>query len=376
MSVSGDVYLVTGGSGFLGKVIIKLLIEKAHGISEIRLFDNVMQEDYVESLQALVGSRIKLTVFKEDLKNTKFLQKACQGVTCVIHTASLIDVWGKISKEELESVNVEGTCHLLEACTQQNVKSFIYTSSVEVVGPNERGDPICNGDEDTNYNIRLKFPYSKTKYRAEQIILKANGSSLLNGECIVTSALRPMYIHGENSQFILQDLNDGITNGMVLPRRSRKEALVNPVYVGNVAWAHILLARAMKDKDKRKIVGGKFYYVTDDTPHTSYSDFNYELMNFLGLTIPSKFSIPLLLMYFVAYVEEILMFFLGPFIKYTPRLNRQLITMLNTKFTFISHKAWNDFEYTPLYSWEVAKERIIAWLASVVPEQRDFLNKK
>ncbi|XP_059824397.1 hydroxy-delta-5-steroid dehydrogenase, 3 beta- and steroid delta-isomerase 1 [Hypanus sabinus] len=376
MSVSGDVYLVTGGNGFLGKVIIELLIEKAHDISEIRLFDKVIHEDNVERLQALVGSRIKLTVFKEDLRNTKALQKICQGVTCVLHTASLIDVWGNISKEELEAVNVEGSCHLLEACIQQNVKSFIYTSSIEVVGPNERGDPICNGDEDTNYNSSLKFLYSKAKYRAEQIILKANGSRLPNGEWIVTSALRPMYIYGENSRFILQDLDEGIANGMVLLRKSSKEALVNPVYVGNVAWAHILLARAMKEEDKRKIIGGKFYYITDDTPHTSYSDFNYELMSFLGFTIPSNFRIPLLLTYYVAYIAEMLTFLFRPFIRYVPKESRQLITMLNTKFTFISHKARNDFDYTPLYSWEVAKERTTAWLASVVQERRDFLNKK
>ncbi|XP_072116429.1 hydroxy-delta-5-steroid dehydrogenase, 3 beta- and steroid delta-isomerase 1 [Mobula birostris] len=374
MSVSGDVYLVTGGNGFLGKVIIKLLIEKGHDIAEIRLFDKVIQEDDVESLQALVGSRIKLTVFKEDLRNTKFLQKACQGVTCVLHTASLIDIWGNISKEELEAVNVEGSSHLLEACIQQNVKNFIYTSSIEVVGPNERGQPLCNGDEDTNYDSYQKFLYGKTKYRAEQIILKANGSPLPSGERIVTSALRPTYIYGENSRFILQDLDEGITNGKVLPRKSSKEALVNPVYVGNVAWAHILLARAMKEEDKRKIVGGKFYYITDDTPHMSYSDFSYELMSFLGFAIQSKFN--MLLMYFVAYVAEILGFLFRPFSKYAPKVNRQLITMLNTKFTFISHKARNDFDYTPPYSWEVAKERTTAWLASVVQERRDILNKK
>ncbi|XP_051869594.1 hydroxy-delta-5-steroid dehydrogenase, 3 beta- and steroid delta-isomerase 1 isoform X2 [Pristis pectinata] len=315
-------------------------------------------------------------MFKGDLRDKEVLQKACQGVTCAIHTASVIDLWGKVSKEEMETTNVEGSHLLLETCIQQNVKCFIYTSTVEVVGPNIRGDPICNGDEDTDYISEQTTLYSKTKYAAEQLILRANGSPLPNGEQIVTSALRPMYIYGENSRFMLHDLDVGIINGNVLPRTSRKEALVNPVYVGNVAWAHVLLARAMKEEDKKRIVGGKFYYITDDTPHMSYSDFNHELMHFLGLSIPSKLPIPLLLMYFIAYIIDMLWLLIRPFIKSVPKQNRHFLMILNTKFTFTSHKARNDFDYIPLYSWEVAKEKTTTWLASVIQERREFLNKK
>ncbi|XP_032889338.1 3 beta-hydroxysteroid dehydrogenase/Delta 5--_4-isomerase-like [Amblyraja radiata] len=376
MSVSGDIYLVTGGSGFLGKVIIGLLIEKACDVSEVRLFDRVIHAEHVASLQALVGGRIKLKVIQGDLRDKEVVWKACQGVDCVIHTASLIDVWGHFSNEEIEAVNVEGSQFLLETCIGQNVKRLIYTSSVEVVGPNTRGDPICNGDEDTVYTSKLKFLYSRTKYVAEQLILKANGSSLPNGEPMVTSALRPMYIYGENSRFLLAHLDDGITNGNVLQRTSKKQALVNPVYVGNAAWAHVTLARAMKEEGKKEIVGGKFYYITDDTPHMSYSDFNQELMSFLGFSLQPHLLMPLPLFYFVAYLMKMLEFLLRPFVKYVPKTSPQLITMLNTTFIFTSDKGRNDFDYAPLYSWEVAKGKTMAWLASVAQERREFLNRK
>uniref|UniRef100_UPI00398EC51E hydroxy-delta-5-steroid dehydrogenase, 3 beta- and steroid delta-isomerase 1 n=1 Tax=Pristiophorus japonicus TaxID=55135 RepID=UPI00398EC51E len=376
MPVAGDVYLITGGSGFLGQEVTKLLIEENRDLSEVRILDRKIQQDFVETLQALAGSRIKLMMFKGDVRDKEVLQKACQGVTDVIHTASAIDIWGNLSKEELEDVNVEGSRLLLETSIQQNVKSFVYTSSVEVVGPNVRGDPICNGDEDVVYLGKLKFWYSRTKYTAEQLILTMNGCLLPNGERIVTCALRPMFIYGENSRFILRHLDKGIINGDVLWRSSRKQALVNPVYVGNVAWAHVLVARAMKDQDKKKIVGGKFYYITDDTPHMSYSDLDHELMSSLGFTIPEKLSMPLLLMYFIAFILEMVAFLLRPFIKYVPKTNRHLITMLNTKFTFTSHKARNDFDYIPRYSWEVAKNKTSTWLASILQQRRDSLNKK
>ncbi|XP_041067732.1 3 beta-hydroxysteroid dehydrogenase/Delta 5--_4-isomerase-like isoform X4 [Carcharodon carcharias] len=375
MPAVGEIYLVTGGHGFLGQEVIKLLIEENRDLSEVRILDKVIQQNFIESLQART-SRIKLTVFKGDVRNKEILQKACQGLTCVIHTASVIDIWGYISNEELESINVEGTRLLLDACIQQNVKYFIYTSSVEVVGPNARGDPICNGDEDTVYLGKLRFQYSRTKYAAEQLVLSTNGCLLPNGEQIITCALRPMFIYGENCRFMKSHLDEAIINGDVLQRNSKKQALVNPVYVGNVAWAHVLVARAMKDKDKKKIVCGKFYYITDDTPHMSYSDFNHELMGPLGFTIPDKLNMPLLFMYVTAFILEIVQFLLKPFIRYIPKTNRHFITMLNTKFTFTSHKARNDFDYIPRYSWEVVKKQTTAWLASIVQERRDILNKK
>ncbi|XP_060688773.1 hydroxy-delta-5-steroid dehydrogenase, 3 beta- and steroid delta-isomerase 1 [Hemiscyllium ocellatum] len=365
---------VTGGNGFLGQEIIKLLIEE--NLSEIRILDKVIEQAFVEDLQALTGGRIKVTAFIGDVRDKELLQKACEGVTCVIHTASVIDIWGYISNEELEAVNVKGTQLLIETSIQQNVKCFIYTSSVEVVGPNVRGDSICNGDEDTVYPGKLKFYYSKTKQIAEQLVLTSNGCLLPNGEQMVTCAVRPTYIYGENCRFMIPHLDEGINNGNILKRTSRKQALVNPVYVSNVAWAHILVARAMKDKDRKKIVGGKFYYITDDTPHMSYSDFNHEMMSPLGFTIPEKLSMPLLLMYFTSFMMEMLQFLLQPFITYVPKINRHLITMLNTKFTFTSHKAFSDFDYIPRYSWEVAKQRTTAWLASIVQDRRDNLNKK
>ncbi|XP_067849083.1 hydroxy-delta-5-steroid dehydrogenase, 3 beta- and steroid delta-isomerase 1 [Heptranchias perlo] len=375
MPAAGDVFLVTGANGFLGQEIMKLLIEENHDLSEVRILDKVIGQDFVKTLQALVGCRIGLKVFKGDVRDKEVLQKACQGVTCVIHTASVIDIWGIISNEELETINVEGNRLLLETCIQKNVKIFIYTSSVEAMGPNARGDPISNGDEETVYLSKLKFLYSRTKYHAEQFALTVNGSLLPNGERMVTCALRPTYIYGANCRFVLGHLDEGIINGDVLPRFSRKEALVNPVYVGNVAWAHVLLARAMKDQDKKEIVGGKFYYVTDDTPHMSYADLNHELFSPLGITVSAKLKMPLLLMYFIAFILETMAFLLRPFITYVPKVNQNLITILNTKFTFTSHKARNDFGYMPRYSWEVAKKQTVAWLASVLPERRDFLKK-
>lgn len=64
--------------------------------------------------------------------------------------------------------------------------------------------------------------------------------------------------------------NNGILDHYVPSR-------VNPVYVGNVARAHILALRALRDPKKVPNIQGQFYYISDDTPHQSYDDLNYTL---------------------------------------------------------------------------------------------------
>lgn len=254
--------------------------------------------------------------------------------------------------------------------------SFIYTSTIEVMGPNPRGEPIINGSEDTIYESTLKFSYSKTKKEAEQRTLQAHGEVLQNGGQLATCALRPMYIYGEGSRFLLGHMGDGIRNGNVLFRMSLPEARVNPVYVGNVAVAHLQAARSLKDPQKRNAVGGRFYFISDDTPPVSYSDFNHVMMSPLGFSIQEKLLMPLHLLYVICFFLELLCMVLRPVMRIVPPLNRQLLTMLNTSFSFSYQRAKRDLGYNPRYTWEEARKCTTEWLASELPRERERIRAK
>ncbi|KAM9342301.1 hydroxy-delta-5-steroid dehydrogenase, 3 beta- and steroid delta-isomerase 1 [Pholidichthys leucotaenia] len=374
MSLRGDVCVVTGACGFLGKRLVRLLLEEEK-MAEIRLLDKQIQPQLLKSLEDCRGET-KLHVFEGDIRDEDFLRKACRGASTVFHIASIIDVNGLVEDKELYGVNVKGTQLLLEACIQENVVSFIYTSTIEVMGPNPRGDPIINGSEDTVYKSSLKFAYSKTKNEAERKTLQAHGEVLQNGGWLATCALRPMYIYGEGCRFLLGHMRDGIRNRNVLFRMSQPEALVNPVYVGNVAIAHLQAARSLRDPQKRNVIGGKFYFISDDTPPVSYSDFNHTVMSPLGFSIQEKLMLPLRLFYIVCFLMEIVCMILRPFVRIVPPLNRQLLTMLNTQFSFSYQKAKRDLGYIPRYSWEEARKSTIEWLASQLPVQRDQIFSK
>lgn len=264
----------------------------------------------------------------------------------------------------------------MDSCIQNNVRFFIYTSSMEVVGPNTSGDPIVNGHEELLYDSTLGFCYGESKRQAELTVLRANGRELQNGGALVTCSLRPTYIFGEGSQFLQLHLDQALQNGGVFHRISRKEALANPVYVGNVAWAHVVAARATKDPDGVKKMAGNFYYICDDTPHMSYSDLNHALGQELGLGVEGRLAMPYPLLYFLASMMELVSFLLRPLFRFVPPLTRHLLILLNTTFTFSYKKAHRELGYKPRYSWEEARRLTATWMAAILPQRKEELKKK
>ncbi|XP_068127077.1 3 beta-hydroxysteroid dehydrogenase/Delta 5--_4-isomerase type 1-like [Hyperolius riggenbachi] len=373
-SLSGISCLVTGAAGFVGHRIVQMLLEEESGLSELRVMDKNFNNDFLRTCEIL-HERTMVKMLQGDIRDEKLLQRCCQGVDLVIHTAAIIDTVGKVSRDVVMSINVTGTEQLLKACRQNNVQYFIYTSSIEAVGPNKRGDPVMNGTEETVYNSKLGFCYGHSKSLAEKIVLEANGSQLQNGEKLITCSLRPTYIYGEGSQFLQIHLDQAILNDGVFHRISKKEALTNPVYLGNVAWAHLLAARALMDPEKAKKMAGNFYYVTDDTPHMSYSDLNHALGKDLGLGVEKSLAMPFPVLYFVASLMELVSFLLRPLLRFVPPFTRHLLILLNTTFTFSYKSLERDVGYQPRYSWNEAQKKTTAWISSVIPERKQHLKK-
>ncbi|XP_006900379.1 PREDICTED: 3 beta-hydroxysteroid dehydrogenase/Delta 5--_4-isomerase-like [Elephantulus edwardii] len=365
--------LVTGAGGFLGQRIISLLAEEKE-LQEIRALDKVFRPDKQEELSKL-KHKVKLTMMKGDILDEQCLKKACQGISVIIHTACIIDVNGTIPREDIMNVNLKGTQLLLEASVQANVPIFIYTSTIEVAGPNSYKEIIQNGHEEENYESKWSSPYPYSKKLAEKVVLAADGWTLKNGGTLYTCALRPMYIYGEGNPFICQQINEALQNNGILLNFA-KHSLANPVYVDNVAWAHILAARGLKDPKKAPNIRGQFYYISDDTPHESYSKFNYILSKEFGLHIDSGMSVPVFVKYWVAFLLEIISFLLSPVYKFHPPFTRHLVTLSNSVFIFSYKKAQKDLGYEPLFSWEESRKKTSQWIGSLVKQHNEALKTK
>lgn len=152
--------LVTGGAGFLGTKLTKALLDEGH---EVRLLVR-------DPKTATRFQNAPVTVSVGDLGDAASLERACEGMDWVIHTAGLIS-YNPAKADLMYRTNVLGTQAVARAARNQKVKRFVHTSSTAAIGINE--DPQARMNEDTPFNARkLGLAYFDTKYDAERELLK------------------------------------------------------------------------------------------------------------------------------------------------------------------------------------------------------------
>uniref|UniRef100_A0A8C0XIS7 3-beta hydroxysteroid dehydrogenase/isomerase domain-containing protein n=1 Tax=Castor canadensis TaxID=51338 RepID=A0A8C0XIS7_CASCN len=173
------VYLVTGGCGFLGEHVVRMLLEREPRLHELRIFD-LHLSPWLEELKT---GPVQVTAIQGDVTQAHEVAAAVAGAHVVIHTAGLVDVFGRASPDTIHEVNVQGTQNVIEACVQAGTQFLVYTSSMEVVGPNIKGHPFYRGNEDTPYEAVHRHPYPCSKALAEQLVLKANGRKAMWPGC-------------------------------------------------------------------------------------------------------------------------------------------------------------------------------------------------
>ena len=113
--------LVTGGGGFIGKEVCKLLLKNNY---KVRSFDLIKNPN----------NRIDSN-FNGTILDPIEISNAVKGCDYVIHLAASLGV-ANTEKNRLEClhINIQGTLNVLEACVKHKVKKIIFSSSSEVYG--------------------------------------------------------------------------------------------------------------------------------------------------------------------------------------------------------------------------------------------------
>ncbi|XP_066433060.1 3 beta-hydroxysteroid dehydrogenase type 7 isoform X3 [Eleutherodactylus coqui] len=358
-AAEGQVYVVTGGCGFLGSHLVRMLVERSSNVSEIRVFDLHLDE----ALRTLSNDNVKVRLIQGDISSLEDVRAALTGGHLVIHTASLVDVWGRVPASKVTSVNVTGTENVLRVCEEEGIQYLVYTSSMEVVGPNLHGDPFYRGNEDTEYTVCHNHPYPLSKSKAEKMVLEANGKEIHGGKTLYTCSLRPTGIYGEGHELMRQFYQQGLRTGRRVFRAISASTEHGRVYVGNVAWMHLLAAHELQTRPS--VLGGQVYFCYDHSPYESYEDFNMEFLSACGFRmIGSRPLVPYFMLYLLALFNSILQWLLRSFCNYTPVLNPYTLAVASTTFTVQTDKAERHFGYKPLFNWEESKRHTIAWVRS------------
>lgn len=326
--------LVTGGGGFLGSAIVRMLVDQGECV-----------RTYSRSLHTYL-SRLEVEQVQGDLADLERLRRACNQVEAVFHVAAKAGVWG--SYESFYTPNVTGTQNVIAACRQNGVQRLIYTSSPSVVFD---GTDMEGVDESAPYPRTFHAHYPRTKALAEQCVLEAARNGL------PAVVLRPHLIWGPRDNHLVPRI---LARARRLRRVGSGANRVDTIYIDNAAHAHVLADAALKRKPE---LSGRIYFISQDQPVVLWDMIDRILV--AGGKRPLAKSISAPVAYFAGALCEGL--FKGFRIKRDPPMTRFVARELATAHWFDISAAKRDLGYRPLVSMDEGLRRLAEWLA----EQRE-----
>jgi FlaA1/EpsC-like NDP-sugar epimerase len=124
--------LITGGTGTLGKHLVKQILKKKP--KKVIIYSR--HEDLQVKMRREYENKKGIRFFIGDVRDRDRLETAFRGVDWVIHCAALkhVDVCEYNSDEAVET-NIEGVRNVIKAAIHQNVKKVLNISSDKAVNP-------------------------------------------------------------------------------------------------------------------------------------------------------------------------------------------------------------------------------------------------
>lgn len=321
--------LVTGGGGFLGGAIVRMLVARG---DRVRSF----------SRSAYAGlAALGVEQIQGDLEDARAVQKACEGAATVFHVAAKAGVWG--TWNDFYRPNVIGTLNVLDACRRCHVSRLIYTSSPSVIYD---GHDMENADESVPYPASFHHHYPKTKAMAEQAVRQAAAEGL------ASVILRPHLIWGPGDTHIVPGI---LSRSHRLRQIGDGANMVDTIYVDNAAHAHLLADAALMEHPD---LSGRVYFISQDDPIPVWQMINAILK--AGGKPPIRKTISPKAAYFAgAILEGVYLLFR---LKGEPPMTRWGASELASSHWYNIDAAKKDLGYRPLISTEEGLKRLGAWL--------------
>ena len=324
--------LVTGGGGFLGSAIARMLHERGDDVTVFgrRRYAHIEHQG--------------IATIRGDLRDAQAVRTAVAGMDVVFHAGAVAGIWGR--RQTFWDINVKGTRHVLAGCRQAGVPRLVFTSSPSVIFGT---DDLCGVDESVPYPDRHLAAYPETKAVAEREVLAANDDSL------ATVALRPHLIWGPGDPHLIPRVLERARRGRLVQVGDGCN-LVDIVYIDNAADAHLLAADALQPG---AACAGRPYFISQGEPVALWPWLN-GIIEAVGLPrIRRKVSYRTA--YRMGWLWEVAYRILDA--GREPLMTRFLATQLAKSHHFNISAARRDFGYIPRVSTADGVKQLVASIA-------------
>jgi nucleoside-diphosphate-sugar epimerase len=180
------VWAISGGAGFLGLHLARRLVADGH---DVRSLDLVPHEE-----PELLAHEVR-----GDIRDEAACRELVDGARILVHAAAALPIRG--SRDEIYSVNVDGTLTLLAAAAEARVKRVVFISSTAVYGVPDK-HPIEEDDL-----LEGVGHYGESKIEAEEVCRAFIHRGL---DCVI---IRPKTFIGPERLGVFEILFDWIRDG-------------------------------------------------------------------------------------------------------------------------------------------------------------------
>jgi nucleoside-diphosphate-sugar epimerase len=233
--------LVTGGTGFTGKALVKRLLKGGHQVTAL---------DYKEGINTdglrKLGARVVIGSVTD-----RSVVNSCMAEIDIVHHLAAAFRELNVPDSYYAEVNESGTHNVLESARKHGVRKFIYCSTCGVHGnvdqaPAAEDAPIQPADH-----------YQRTKYEAEVIVQEYNRQGMH------TVILRPAAIYGPGDPERFFMIFKMVAKG-VFPMFGSGKTLYHPLYIDNLVDAFILAMEKGKGEGQAYLVADEEYIAIED----------------------------------------------------------------------------------------------------------------
>jgi nucleoside-diphosphate-sugar epimerase len=315
--------LVTGGTGFLGKHLVKTLRQKNHYCRCL-----VRKTSNAKELE-----RLGVDLVFGDITNFGSLDGITQGIDVVYHLAAQMGKWG-IPDDKFYAINVQGTMNLLEATSYSDVKQFIFCSTPGVLG---KGD--AQALETMPYNP--PYIYEKTKCEAEKLVIEFHRKNNLP-----VTIIRPDFVYGPGDLRRVR-LYKAIRDKKFYIIGTGKFFL-HPTYCDDAIQGFL-------DVSGNPVAYGQVYNIAGPCL-ISVQEFIETIAQIVNVSIP-RFKIPKFFAISSAYAFELF----SKINRNEPLISRSKIEFLTNNHGSNISKAQSQIGFRPIYSLYAGMKNTIDW---------------